>query len=160
MIRIEAASTPAPLTKLVEVKALMRIWIAHKAIRINKNIVQVLVDHGLIMADSPGFYSLTRRGVKTTHATEIIEVDVPFDLFVKFDSEKEIVNDFLQPKYNLWKIMVTTCVSCAKESQNPLEKIEDKDGNNGAYCKDCLSKGYDLAVKAAKARKRNGVLTR
>lgn len=159
MIRLEAASTPAPLTKLVEVKALMKLWAVKKPIRVNKNIALALFGHGLIASSSPGFYSLTRLGIKTANVTEIITVEIPFALFLKFDSEQEIVKDFLQPKYNLWKLMVTTCVACGQESES-LERIDDQDGNSGAYCKTCLDNGYEETVKQAKARRKNGVVSR
>jgi len=159
MIRLEAASTPAPLTKMVEVKTLMKLWAVKKPIRVNKNIAQALFDHKLIMAASPGFYSLTRLGIKTANATEIITVEIPFELFLKFTDEKEIVDNFLRPKYNLWKLMVTTCVACGQESES-LERIDDEDGNSGAYCKTCLEDGYEETIKQAKARRRNGVVSR
>jgi len=156
MIRIEAAYSPAPLTKLVEAKALLKAWTTGKsetAIRINKNIVAALLEHSLVFAEKPGFYRLTKKGIKVANSTEFVTVTIPLDLYLRFHNQDQLIKEFLQPKYNdLFKIMISTCFSCG-EDVDEVEHILDIEGNEGSYCKQCLDKGYGLAVEEMKKRR-------
>lgn len=156
MIQIEAAITPAPFTKLVEVKALLRVAIADKgmkAIRINRNIVNSLLEQSLVVVSKPTFYKLTRKGLKIANATKIVKINIPLNTYLQFDNQEQFIEQYLKKTFgNLFKIMVTTCFSCGCEDHD-VEYIVDDDGNEGSYCKECLNKGYLFAINEMKKRK-------
>lgn len=158
MIRIEAAYSPAPLTKLIEAKALVKALITEEAnvgIRINKNIASMLLRHSLVLAKTPLFYRLTQKGIQIAKETKIIEITISLDQFLKFNTEEDLIKRYLEQKYQqLFKIKISSCFCCGREDE-PVEYYLDVDNNEGSYCKKCLDMGYSYAVEGMKKRRAN-----